>query len=162
MGSNHYNGKLYAGSLPMAGIFRYDGDENWTSVGRTDFTKNVIYRRAYSMAVFKGRLFSGTFPSGHVRSFEAGKCVTYDSELISGWRHITAMRQGGRLKLFIDGKQVAESGGFEVKDFDLSNDRPVQIGFGEYDYFNGGIKNVRLFNRALTEKEVAAVGKRKN
>ncbi len=162
MGSNHYNGKLYAGSLPMAGIFRYDGDENWTSIGRTDFTKNVIYRRAYSMAVFKGRLFSGTFPSGHVRSFEAGKCVTYDSELISGWRHITAMKQGGRLTLFIDGKQVAESDEFEVKDFDLSNEKPIQIGFGEYDYFNGGIKNVRLFNRALTEKEVAAVGKRKN
>ena len=155
MGSNHYNGKLYAGSLPMAEIFRYDGDEKWKPVGRVDFTKDVIFRRAFSMSVFKGRLYSGTFPSGYVRSFEAGKVVTYDHELKSGWRHITAVKEGGRLKLFVDGKQAAESGEFEAKDFDLTNDVPLLIGFGQYDYFNGRIRDVRLYRRALTAAEVA-------
>ncbi|MGY8673200.1 MAG: LamG-like jellyroll fold domain-containing protein, partial [Verrucomicrobiia bacterium] len=142
MGSNHYNGKLYAGSLPMAEIFRYDGDEQWRSVGRVDLTKDVIYRRAFSLAVFRGRLFSGTFPSGHVRSFEAGKVVSFDEELASGWRHIAAVKEGGRLKLFIDGKRVAESDEFDAKDFDLTNEAPLQIGFGQYDFFNGGIRDV--------------------
>ena len=155
MGSNHYNGKLYAGSLPMAEIFRYDGDEKWNSVGRVDFTKDVIFRRAFSLAVFKGRLFSGTFPSGYVRSFEAGKVVTYDDELKSGWRHITAVKEGDRLKLFIDGKQVAVSGKFNPKDYDLTNDSPLLIGFGQYDYFNGRIRDVQLYKRALKEAEVA-------
>lgn len=155
MGSNHYNGKLYAGSLPMAEIFRYDGDEKWKSVGRVDFTRDVIFRRAFSMAVFKGRLFSGTFPSGYVRSFEAGKCVSYDHELKSGWRHIAAVKAGGRLKLFIDGKQVAVSGKFKAKDYDLTNDSPLLIGFGQYDYFKGKMRGVRLYKRALTGAEVA-------
>jgi len=154
MGSNHYNGKIYTGSLPMAEIFRYDGDNNWNSVGRVDFTKDVIYRRAWSMAVFKGRLFSGTFPSGHVRSFEAGKCITYDKELKSGWRHIAAVKGEGRLKLYIDGKQVAVSGKFDAKDFDISNNAPLRIGFGQYDYFKGKMRDVRFYKRALKAKEV--------
>lgn len=157
MGSNHYNGKLYAGSLPLAEIFRYDGDDNWNSVGRVDFTKDVIFRRAFTLAVFKGRLFSGTFPSGQVRSFEAGKCVGYDQELESGWRHVAAVKEGGRLKLFIDGKQVAESDGFEAKDYDLGNDAPLLIGYGQYDYFNGKINDVRLYSRALSGEEVEGV-----
>jgi len=155
MGSNHYNGKLYAGSLPMAEIFRYDGDEKWKSVGRVDFTKDVIFRRAYSMAVFKGRLFSGTFPSGYVRSFEAGKVVTFDRELKSGWRHITAVKGGGQLKLFIDGKQVAKSDEFAAGDYDLTSDSPLLIGFGQYDYFNGRIRDVRIYKRALMAGEIA-------
>ncbi|MBG85690.1 MAG: hypothetical protein CMO80_02175 [Verrucomicrobiales bacterium] len=154
MSSNHYNGKLYAGSLPMAEIFRYDGGEGWNSVGRVDLTPKVIYRRAYSMAVFKGRLFSGTFPSGHIRSFEAGKVVSHDRELKHGWRHIAAVKAGGKLRLFIDGKQVAESENFDAKSFDLSNDAPLRIGFGQYNHFKGQIKDVRLYGRALTKSEV--------
>lgn len=157
MGSNHYNGKLYAGSLPLAEIFRYDGDENWNSVGRVDFTEEVIFRRAFTMAVFRGRLFSGTFPSGRVRSFEAGKAVGYDKELASGWRFVAAVKEGGRLKLFVDGAQVAESGEFEAKDFNLDNDSPLLIGYGQYDYFNGKISDVRLYKRALSGEEVAGV-----
>lgn len=150
MGATVYNGKLYAGSLPMGEIFRYDGDEKWRSVGRVDFTEDVIYRRAYSMAVYRGRLFSGTFPSGRVRSFEAGKMVTWDRELPSGWRHIVAVKAGGALKLFVDGKQVAESDGeFAAKDFDLNNEAPLRIGFGQHDYFRGKMKDVRLYRRAL-------------
>lgn len=157
MGSNHYNGKLYAGSLPMAEIFRYDGDNNWNSVGRVDFTKDVIYRRAFSMAVFKGRLFSGTFPSGYVRSFEAGKCVSYDRELQSGWRHIAAVKSAEQLKLFVDGKVVAQSDKFAAEQFDLSNDSPLLIGYGQYDYFNGKIKDVRIYQRALPVDELTGL-----
>jgi hypothetical protein len=158
MGAAVYNGKLYAGSLPMGEIFRYDGDENWRSVGRVDFTEDVIYRRAYSMAVYRGRLFSGTFPSGRVRSFEAGKMVTWDREFPSGWRHIGAVKAGGVLKLFADGKQVAVSDGeFAAEEFDLSNDVPLRIGFGQHDYFRGKMKDVRLYRRALDPEEIAAM-----
>lgn len=100
MGPAVYNGKLYAGTLPLAEIFRYDGDDKWQSVGRVDTTPDVMYRRAWNMAVFKGRLFSGTLPSGHLKSFEAGKNVTYDHPLKPGWRHIAAVRGRNRLKLY--------------------------------------------------------------
>jgi hypothetical protein len=68
-----YNGKLFGGTLPLAEVYRFDGDESWTNVGRLDHTPDVKYRRAWSMAVFQGRLFCGTLPSGHVHSVEAGK-----------------------------------------------------------------------------------------
>jgi hypothetical protein len=155
MGPNIYNGKLYVGTLPMAEIFRYDSDQSWTSMGRVDFTPEVKYRRAWSMAVFQGKLFSGTLPSGHVRSFEAGKSVTYDHELKPGWRHIAAIRNGNRLELYIDGRRVATSSTFNPSDYDLTNDQPLRIGFGEHDYFNGRLSDVRLYRRALSAEEVA-------
>ena len=154
MGMAVYNGKLYAGTLPLAEVYRYDGGRTWTRTGQLDTTPNVRYRRAWSMAVFQGKLFSGTLPSGHVYSIEAGKSVTHDYELGPGWRHLAAVRSGGSLKLYLDGKQVAASGSFNPGDYDLSNDRPLRIGFGDHDYFNGSLSDVRLYNRALTPEEL--------
>ncbi|WP_298868996.1 LamG domain-containing protein [uncultured Gimesia sp.] len=141
-----------------AGHWKLQGDLLDNS-GNTNTARNHVVNpdaRAFSLAVFQGRLFSGTFPSGHVRSFEAGKVVSFDKELKSGWRHIAAVKQGGRLKLFIDSKLVAESGEFDAQDFDLTNQATLQIGFGQYDYFKGKISEVRLYKRALTEPEVRA------
>jgi hypothetical protein len=36
MSLNVYNSKLYAGTLPMAEIYRHDGDDAWRSMGRVD------------------------------------------------------------------------------------------------------------------------------
>jgi hypothetical protein len=155
MGPNVYNGKLYVGTLPLAEIFRFDGDQRWTSMGRVDFTPDVVYRRAWSMAVFNGRLYSGTLPSGHVRSFEAGRNATDDRELAPGWRHIAAVRDGSRLKLYIDGQPVAQSSELEPAQFDLTNKAPLQIGSGPQDFFNGKLKDVRIYPQALTAAEVA-------
>jgi hypothetical protein len=156
MGMNVYNGKFYAGTLPLAQVYRHDGGDAWTLTGRLDMTPDVKYRRAWSMAVYQGRLYAGTLPTGHVWSIEAGRCVTYDHELKAGWRHLAGVREGGRLKLYVDGKLVATSLAFNPADFDISNDKPLKIGFGQHDYFNGCIRDVRIYNRALTEAEVAA------
>ena len=159
MGPNGYNGKLYVGTLPLAEIYRYDGDNRWTSMGRVDTSPNVQYRRAWSMAVFNGKLFTGTLPSGHVRSFEAGKSATYDQELPSGWRHIAAVRDGNRLSLYVDGKVVARSTEFDPAKYNLSNNVPLLIGFGQHDYFNGTARDVRVYKAALTPAEVAALAR---
>jgi hypothetical protein len=159
MGPNIYNGKLYVGTLPMAEIFRFDADARWTSLGRVDFTPDVIYRRAWCMAVFNGRLFSGTLPSGQVRSFEAGKSATFDRELPPGWRHIAAARENDRLKLYVDGRLVAQSGKFAPEQYDLTNRVPLRIGSGPQDYFNGRLRDVRLYSKALTPAEVEELAK---
>lgn len=159
MSLNVYNGKVYAGTLPMAEIFRYDGDARWNSIGRVDFTPDVIYRRAWSMAVFNGRLFSGTLPSGHVRSFETGKNATLDRELPPGTHHIAAVRDNSQLKLYLDGKLEAQSSKFSAEQFDLSNDVPLRIGSGTHDFFNGRLKDVRLYSKALTPEELSQLMK---
>lgn len=157
MGLGVYNGKMYAGTLPLAEIFRYDGDGDWKSVGRVDTTPDVVYRRAWNLAVHGGRLFSGTLPSGHVRSFEAGKNVTYDHELQPGWRHLAAVRDGRRLRLYVDGMQVAESAEFEPSAFDLDSRAPLRIGAGSHDRLNGRLKDVRLYRGALGAEAVEAL-----
>ena len=64
MGMMVYNGKLYAGTLPLAEMYRYDGDKTWTRLQQLDLTPDVRYRRAWSMAVHGGRLYCGTLPWG--------------------------------------------------------------------------------------------------
>ena len=157
MGMAVYNGKLYAGTLPLAEVYRYDGLDNWISTGRLDMTPDVRYRRAWVTAVFNGKLFCGTLPSGHVMSLEAGKSVTYDQALTPGWHHLVAVRAKARLRLYIDGKRVAESTEFDPADYDLNTNRPLKIGFGQHDYFNGRMKDLRIYRRALSPKDVERV-----
>ena len=106
------------------------------------------------MAVFDGKLYCGVLPSGHVRSLEAGKAVTCDEQLKPGWRHLAAVREEDRLRLFIDGQQVAESDTFDAKTFDLKPGKTLKIGFGQHDYFNGRMKDVRIYSRALSAKQI--------
>jgi hypothetical protein len=157
MGMAVYNGKLFAGTLPMADVYRLDGAAKWTSVGQLDKTPKVRYRRAWTMAVFDGKLFCGTLPSGHVLSIEAGKCVTYDRELPPGWHHLAAVKTKDRLQIFLDGKRVAESTPFKPGQYNLRVKQPLKIGFGQHDYFNGKMRDVRLYNRALSAADVAKV-----
>jgi hypothetical protein len=157
MGMAVYNGKLYAGTLPFADVYRYEGGDKWVSTGRLDNTPDVRYRRAWSMAVFDGKLFCGVLPSGHVLSLEAGKSATYDRALSAGWHHVAAVKSSDRLRLYVDGKRVAESSEFNPVDYDLSNNGPLKIGFGQHDYFNGQLKDVRIYNRELSPQDVERV-----
>lgn len=149
-----YNGKLYVGTLPLAQVYRHDGGEVWTLSGRLDHTSDVKYRRAWSMAVFNGKLFCGLLPSGRVYSLEAGKCVTNDNALPPGWRHIAAVKDRDRLRLYIDGSEAATSSEFNAADFNLNNDAPLMIGFGQHDYFNGKMRDLRIYRGALSAAEI--------
>ncbi|MEO8497673.1 MAG: LamG domain-containing protein [Planctomycetota bacterium] len=148
-----YNGKMYGGTLPSAEIYRFD-EPDWSKVGRLDFTPDVRYRRAWSMAVYQGRLFVGTLPSGRVHSVEIGRNVTYDRALPAGWVHLAAVRDSDHLRLHVNGERVATSSAYRSEDYDISNDLPLNIGFGAHDYFNGKLSDVRLYGRALTHDEI--------
>jgi hypothetical protein len=157
MGMAVYNGKLYAGTLPLAEVYRYDGKNNWVTTGRLDKTPDVRYRRAWVTAVFDGKLFCGVLPSGHVHSLEAGKSVTYDRALSAGWHHLAAIKADDVLKLYIDGKLVAQSTKFDPAKYNLNVKGPLKIGFGQHDYFNGKMKDLRIYDRALSPLEIESV-----
>jgi hypothetical protein len=132
------------------------------------------WTRVTSLTVFQGRLFAsiGSCTSaaedapagirGSVHSLQAGQCVSYDKDLGAGWRHLTAVRQGGELRLFVNGQLVAKSVPFNAADYDLTVKQPLKIGFGEQDYFTGRIREVRLYRRAVTDGEIAALQKTPN
>ena len=149
-----YNGKLYAGTLPLGRVYRYDGGDTWTLTGQLDTTPGVKYRRVWSMAVYRGRLFAGTLPSGRVYALQAGANVTHDHELESGWRRLTAVRREGRLELYVDDGRVATSAAIDASAFDLSTDQPLRIGAGAIDTFNGRLRDLRLYRRALADDDI--------
>lgn len=155
MGMSVYNGKLYAGTLPLAEVYRFDGENQWANVGRLDHTPDVTYRRAWVMAVHRGRLVCGTLPSGKVLAYQAGRCASWDHALGTGWHHLAAVRAADRLRVHVDGRQVAESSPFEAKDYRLSlPDHPLRIGRGANDVFLGRIADVRIHGRALDPAEI--------
>jgi hypothetical protein len=174
-----YNGKLYGGSLPRGEVCRYDGRPEWTSLKRfspEDWQPESVYSatraginawcRATSLTVYNGKLFvsTGSCTSsvldapldvrGKVFNMQAGAVVSYDDDLGPGWKHIAAIRKGGLLKLYIDGKLVATSSSFDPAEYDLSTDRPLRIGFGETEYFAGKINDVRLYKVALNDQQI--------
>jgi outer membrane protein assembly factor BamB len=161
MGMAVHNGKLYAGTLPMAEVHRLDDGPTWTRTDQLDRTPDVRYRRAWSMAVFDGRLFCGTLPSGRVFALEAGQGVSLDRPLAPGWRHLAAVREGGRLSLYVDGSRAASSTSApDSPPLDLTNRAPLRIGLGAYDHFRGSISDLRLYDRAISPEEIAALASR--
>jgi hypothetical protein len=159
MGLAVHNGKLYAGTLPLAEVYRYEGERAWTNTGRVDLTPDVKYRRAWTMALYRGKLFCGTLPSGRVWSFEAGRNVSYDFELGRGWRHLAAVRNGGRLELHVDGKFASRSEPFQPRDYDLRTLAPLRVGWGARRPFDGSLRDVRLFGRALNAGEIRSLAR---
>ena len=137
-----YNGKAYAGTLPLAAVYRYEEGSQWTLLRRLDLTPDVRYRRVWSMATYQGQLFAGTLPTGRVWSLRAGAMVTWDRRLPGGWRHVAAVKDGRQLRLFLDGKEVATTS-LQPGAYDLRNQEPLQIGFGAYEHFDGLMSDVR-------------------
>ena len=147
-----YNGKVYIGSLPMANVWRMDGNQ-FTFLASLDRTSAPL-RRVWSMSVYQGRLYAGTLPSGHVYSVEAGKVATWDHAFPEGWRHVAAVKQGGILTLYVDGTPVATTDSFNPKRYDLNPNCPLLIGFGAHDYFKGALRDIRIYRRGLTQLEI--------
>ncbi|MDQ1328433.1 MAG: hypothetical protein QG641_1718, partial [Candidatus Poribacteria bacterium] len=167
-----YSGKLYGGTIPRSEVFRYDGRTNWVSIGRFldpegyEFKNSDEWARVTSLTVYDGKLFAsmGSCTSSHldapcdfrgkVYAIEAGKCLSFNHDIGSGWKHLTVIKRNDHLELFVNGKKESVSSAFEIDSFDLTNDQPLRIGFGETDYFSGKIREVRLYNRAINDEEV--------
>lgn len=71
------------------------------------------------------------------------------------WKHLAATYDGATLKMYVDGTQVAQgavTGGIQV------TDGVLRIGGNSVwgEYFNGRIDEVRVYNRALSQAEIAS------
>jgi hypothetical protein len=175
-----YNGKLYGGSIPRAEVCRFDGVPEWTSLkqfyspegwkpalpGHARRDEYNQWSRVTSLTVYDGKLFASTgsctasvldAPAdvrGKVFSMEAGKVASYDNDLGPGWKHLAAVREGGLLKLYIDGKIVAKSSSFDPAEYDISTNQPLRIGFGQTEYFAGKMADVRIYKGTLSEGDI--------
>ena len=154
MGMLVHNGRLIAGTLPLAEVYSYEGDTTWLRMDQLDRTPEVKYRRAWTMAEHDGKVFCSTLPSGKIYGYEAGKSVMSPGEVPSGWQHVAAIKTTDRLKLFINGKLVSETKIPASTKFNLNSQLPLKIGFGSNDYLYGRMRELRIYNRALNNREI--------
>jgi neutral ceramidase len=84
-----------------------------------------------------------------------------DGELSTGWQHVLVNKDSGKLRMYVNGKLAKEI----VIDADTNTvpaeGTSLKIGFGPNDYFSGHMREVRLYNRALSKKEIGSLYKMK-
>lgn len=94
--------------------------------------------------------------------------LIHNCETVSGttnalngeWHHIAAIRKGAALSLYLDGNQLnATQSGSVPSPLNVSNNLNLLIGSvqqtqEQYIHYNGGISEVRLWNRALEKSEI--------
>ena len=161
----NYNGLLYGGTIPAAAVYVLVPQTGWESLGvlesaegkpettvKDEFLGGL--RRVSAMAVYDGRLFAGTMPTGQIYSREMGKNATYDKRISPGWHHLVAVRRQALLEIYLDGKKIAQSTPFEGVPLNVFSGRPFYVGFGQYDFFKGRMSRVQLYKRALAPAEI--------
>jgi hypothetical protein len=174
-----HHGKLYAGVLPKAQVYRYERDGQWTLLSslasRPDYDQAVCpsWNRVVSLTTHQGRLFAATGASqaraidvdpeatvGRVLACRAGQVLDHEHDIGGAWTHLVGVREGGRLRLYVNGKLSAESQAPPGHAFDLANVEPLTIGFGAQGSFSGSIADVRLYRGTVSQAQInGLVGK---
>lgn len=154
MGMLVHNGRLLAGTLPLAEVYVYEGDTTWMRLEQLDKTPDVQYRRAWTMAEHDGKAFCSTLPSGNIYGFEAGKSVMSPDPVPPGWQHVVAVKKSDRLQLYINGNLVSRRDFSDATEFNLLSDSSIKIGFGSNKHFNGKIREFRIYKRVLSTVEI--------
>ena len=138
-----------------------DGINDWVNIPdlmlTNDFTIEGWFKLApgidYRDALF-GQEGSGPdihFTSGKVRLYAYGIRVTAKTPLLANtWGHIAITRSGTNLKVYINGVDDSVSGRW-------SGALSIKaIGRGNRGYFGGMMDEIRIWNLARTESEIAA------
>jgi hypothetical protein len=159
MGMTVHNGRLMAGSLPLAEVYSYEGGDMWKKLARLDHTPDVTYRRAWTMAEHDGQVFCSTLPSGKIFAFAAGQQTAWGHTLSSAWHHVTAVKSANRLTLYVDGEMVSQTPAFDATSYQLNTDGPLRIGTGMNGTLNGRLSDVRVYRRTLNALEIEALAK---
>ena len=86
-----------------------------------------------------------------------------ESERCSLWVPVPVLevpglaREDDRLRLYLNGHQVACSDSIPASCYDLDTAVPMYLGFGSVDYFSGDMEDVRMYCRALHREDVATL-----
>ena len=118
---------------------------------RTGFVFDVGHHANDSVTLIYG---GGDQIQFSMTSDNGGQFLSASGYPIEQWHHVAAVKARDALRIYVDGQEATRSSRFSAHDYDLNNDRPLRIGFGPFDYFNGLMSDVRLYNRALADDEI--------
>jgi len=87
--------------------------------------------------------------------------ITATGALPTGrWAHVAVKLMGNIGKLYLDGTQVGETTGIVITPFQLGDTPNAWLGRSQYGadpYFNGRIQDLRIYNGALSNAQIAAL-----
>ena len=83
--------------------------------------------------------------------------VRLDEWLIIEVTDVQALLCGAQVQLYLDGKLVARSTKFDAHNYKLNANTSLKIGFGQHDYFNGKMRDLRFYDRELSAREITEV-----
>ncbi|WP_113694196.1 LamG-like jellyroll fold domain-containing protein [Amycolatopsis albispora] len=96
-------------------------------------------------------------------SFVGLRALSPEKPEVGRWYHLTGVRdaKAGTVSLYVDGKKVAAQSACLAPE----SAGPTVIGRGQYggnqvDFLRGDVDDVRLFDRALTDQEIASLATR--
>lgn len=92
---------------------------------------------------------------GSVHAFTAGTVATTSRPLDAGWRHLAAVRRGGRVSIHVDGRLAAAASGQLLGS--LETGAALTVGSGAGGRFGGRLAGVAGHPRALDDREIAAL-----
>ena len=95
---------------------------------------------------------------GSVHAFGAGVVATTPRTLEPGRRHVVAVRRGGALTVFVDGREAATARG--AISGSVATTAPLRVGEDEAGRYAGAISGFQTFDRALEVREINALVQR--
>lgn len=158
-----YNGKLYCATNGAGHLYRYDEDSTFTAIGPLGNSE-----QAMSLAVYDGKLFIGsndTSANAQLFTYGNGAAVYATSTPSTGFNHLAGSYDGSMMKLWINGVLAASkttSTTASTTAYSLligSSQGSGGDSLGGEENFNGMIDAVRIYNYALSAKNVAELAK---
>jgi len=138
------------GPLTLEGWFKYEPSETWYPAL---LGKGYEQTGAYSL-----HLRPGLTVWFEIDSEDGTRNIhnPTDRSLIPGsWCHVVATYDGERMRVYINGREAGQ--GQAVKTTIRKTSEPLRIGWlGSYGHFNGSVRNVSIYRRAMEAREVFA------
>lgn len=184
-GNNNHatnNGATIANNGKIGQCYSFDGINNTITTSASQIFKVqqntfAIWINAIDLNAYRGlfEIVSANTNRRHARFMSFGDNeiryhVSYDdyhSDYVSfpnvplnQWVHLVGTWDGKYLKSYINGNKINEVNFQGIIPYDY-NDLRVEIGLDPNRYFNGKMNDFRIYNHALSEKEIKEIAKAK-
>lgn len=131
-------------------------DDTWNTVVSREIKDG--WSEYFGLAVVKNKaLFSVDGDGAHYQNIKSDEDMP-----VGEWIHLAGTYDNATFKLYVDGRLV-KSSAYAIP-LKFADQNPLLIGANTntqgkqwIDFFHGRIDDVRLFNRGLSEKEIAAL-----